>query len=51
MGLPVHDEDLGQTLGYWGVPPGPYIFVPVFGPYNLRDGVGYIADRGMVVHS
>lgn len=40
MGLAKNDEDFGQTLGYWGVAPGPYIVVPVFGPYTLRDSVG-----------
>ncbi len=41
--LPVHDEDLGQTLGKWGVPPGPYLMVPLFGPATLRDVPSRIA--------
>lgn len=40
LGLEKHDEDFGQTLGYWGVPSGPYIVVPLFGPYTIRSGVG-----------
>lgn len=36
-GLPQHDEDLGQTLGKWGVPAGPYLVVPLLGPSTLRD--------------
>jgi phospholipid-binding lipoprotein MlaA len=36
-GLPRHDEDLGQTLGKWGVPPGPYVMLPLLGPSHLRD--------------
>jgi phospholipid-binding lipoprotein MlaA len=44
VGIPDHDEDFGQTLGYWGVPPGPYLVVPILGPYTLRDGFGEIAD-------
>lgn len=40
IGLQKHDEDLGQTLGYWGVGPGPYIMLPVLGPSNLRDTFG-----------
>jgi phospholipid-binding lipoprotein MlaA len=44
MGIPRHDADFGQTLGRWGVPPGPYLFVPVFGPSDLRDGTGRIVD-------
>ncbi len=37
-------EDLGQTLGSYGVPPGPYLMVPFYGPYTLRDGLGFIGD-------
>lgn len=44
VGLDVNDEDFGQTLGKWGVPPGPYLVVPFLGPYTLRDGVGSLAD-------
>jgi len=39
-GLEKNDRDFGQTLGKWGVPPGPYLVVPVFGPYTVRDGIG-----------
>ena len=38
MGLEKHQEDFGQTLGYWGVEPGPYIVAPLFGSFTLRDG-------------
>ena len=37
FGLERHDEDFGQTLGYWGIESGPYIFVPFVGPSTLRD--------------
>ena len=37
-------EDLGQTLGTYGMGPGPFLIVPFFGPYTLRDGVGFIGD-------
>jgi phospholipid-binding lipoprotein MlaA len=37
LGLERHGEDLGQTLGRWGVGPGAYIVWPVFGPSTLRD--------------
>ena len=37
IGLERHPEDLGQTLGYWGVPNGPYLVLPLFGPSTLRD--------------
>ncbi len=44
MGIQEHDEDFGQTLGYWGVHSGPYLVVPFFGPRTVRDGFGSIAD-------
>ncbi len=37
-------EDFGQTLGVWGVPHGPYIVVPIFGGYSLRDLTGRLGD-------
>jgi len=37
-------EDFGQTFGYWGAGPGPYLMVPVLGPSSLRDGIGLIPD-------
>ncbi|OGS80532.1 MAG: hypothetical protein A2Z94_01785 [Gallionellales bacterium GWA2_55_18] len=43
--LEKHNEDFGQTLGYWGVGNGPYIVLPIFGPSTLRDGIGLIADN------
>jgi phospholipid-binding lipoprotein MlaA len=42
--LPVHDEDSGQTLGRWGVPPGPYLMLPFLGPATLRDAPARVAD-------
>lgn len=44
-----HREDFGQTLGVWGVPTGPYLVLPVFGPSNLRDGVGFGVDAYLAV--
>ena len=37
VGIERHDEDFGQTLGYWGVPAGPYVFLPLIGPSTIRD--------------
>ena len=37
VGFKRHDEDFGQTLGYWGVPAGPYVFLPLIGPSTIRD--------------
>lgn len=42
--LPVHDEDLGQTLGWWGVPPGPFLMIPLLGPATVRDAPSRFAD-------
>ena len=39
MGLERHSEDFGQTLARWGVPAGPYVVLPVFGPSTVRDAV------------
>ncbi len=44
MEIPRPEEDFGQTLGYWGVPQGPYLVIPFLGPSNLRDGVGLVPD-------
>ena len=43
-GLPKHDEDLGQTLGRWGVGEGAYIVLPFFGPRTVRDAVALPVD-------
>jgi phospholipid-binding lipoprotein MlaA len=37
IGLDRHPEDFGQTLGYWGVPDGPFLVLPVLGPSTVRD--------------
>ncbi|HUU74361.1 MAG TPA: VacJ family lipoprotein [Burkholderiales bacterium] len=42
--IPYHDEDFGQTLGYWGVSSGPYLVLPFFGPSNVRDGLALPVD-------
>jgi phospholipid-binding lipoprotein MlaA len=42
--LPKHKEDSGQTLGWWGVPPGPYLVLPFLGPATLRDAPARVAD-------
>jgi phospholipid-binding lipoprotein MlaA len=36
-GIPKHNEDLGKTLGRWGVPSGPYVVLPILGPSTVRD--------------
>jgi len=42
--LPKHNEDFGQTLGYWGIPSGPYLVLPFFGASTPRDTVGLLGD-------
>ena len=44
MGLEKHEEDFGQTLGKWGIAPGPYLVLPIIGPRNVRDAVGFGVD-------
>ena len=44
FGLEHHYEDFGVALGYHGVPPGPFIVLPLLGPSNVRDGLGKIVD-------
>lgn len=44
QGLYKQKEDFGQTLGRYGVGHGPYLVLPIFGPSNLRDGVGIVGD-------
>jgi phospholipid-binding lipoprotein MlaA len=41
------NEDTGQTLGHYGIGPGPYLVLPFFGPSSLRDGVGLLVDSRM----
>jgi len=44
FGLARYDEDFGQTLGYWGVPSGVPIVIPIFGQSNVRDIFGLVGD-------
>ncbi len=44
VGMERWPEDFGQTLGVWGMPPGPYLVLPLFGPSTLRDAVGLPLD-------
>ncbi len=44
MGFPFHNNGFGATAGRYNVQPGPYLFIPLIGPTNFRDFLGYIAD-------
>lgn len=43
-GLTKHKEDFGQTLGVWGFSPGPYVVLPVYGSFTLRDTLAFPLD-------
>jgi phospholipid-binding lipoprotein MlaA len=47
LGIRRSDEDTGQTLGYYGVGPGPYLVLPLLPPLTVRDGFGFAADAAM----
>jgi phospholipid-binding lipoprotein MlaA len=44
LGLEKHEEDFGQTLGWWGVQPGPYFVIPFLGPSSARDAPAKLVD-------
>ena len=44
IGVPIHYADFGETLGRYGVPQGPYLYIPVLGPSSVRDGAGKVVD-------
>jgi phospholipid-binding lipoprotein MlaA len=44
IGMAHNDEDFGQTLGRWGVHPGPFLELPLLGPSDLRDGPALLVD-------
>jgi len=43
-GLAHNNNDFGLTLGHWGVHPGPFVELPLFGPSDVRDGAGEVVD-------
>ena len=46
-GYPDHDADFGMTMALWGLPEGPFLFLPVFGPSDPRDAVGLGVNAAM----
>ncbi len=46
-GYPNHDTDFGLTLASWGVPDGPFLFLPVLGPSSPRDAAGFGVDMAL----
>ena len=52
MGIERTRLDFGQTLGRWGVPAGPYLVLPIFGPSSFRDAAGFgVETRGDLIQS
>lgn len=47
LGWPKHGSDFGMTLAVWGLGEGPYLYLPLFGPSNPRDGLGRGVDIAM----
>ncbi len=47
LGIDKSDEDTGQTLGFYGVGPGPYLVLPFLPPTDVRDGLGSVLDAAM----
>ncbi len=43
-GIRRKEEDFGQTLGTYGIGPGYYLVIPIVGPLNVRDGIGFLVD-------
>ena len=44
LGIPQQTEDFGQTLGHYGLNPGAYLVLPIFGPSSMRDTAGLLTD-------
>jgi phospholipid-binding lipoprotein MlaA len=44
MGIEKHNEDFGQTFGWWGAGQGPYLVLPILGSSTVRDGLGLALD-------
>jgi phospholipid-binding lipoprotein MlaA len=47
IGYPDHSADGGLTLAVWGIPSGPYLYLPLFGPSGVRDGIGRGVDSAV----
>lgn len=49
--IPKNDEGFGQTFMYWGISSGPYLVVPILGPYTVTTAVGFALDTAATPHS
>ncbi|MFN8643759.1 MAG: VacJ family lipoprotein [Candidatus Binatia bacterium] len=50
LGVPPHVQDTGLTFGRWGIPPGPFLMLPLLGPSNPRDLVGLVGDALLAIY-
>lgn len=48
MGLDKKETGFGDTMGVWGIPPGPYVVLPILGPSNVRDTGGELGDFALL---
>ena len=48
VGAEHHDNDFGITLGRYGAPPGPYLYIPLLGPSDVRDALGAAVDGFLI---
>jgi phospholipid-binding lipoprotein MlaA len=47
MGIPYEREDFGLTFAKWGVPAGPYVTIPLWGPSTVRDAIGLVPEQAL----
>lgn len=47
LGYKEHQTDFGVTMALWGAGSGPFLYLPVIGPSNLRDGTGFVANLAL----
>jgi phospholipid-binding lipoprotein MlaA len=47
FGIEQSDQDMGLTLGVWGIGPGPFLILPFLPPLTVRDGIGFAVDTAM----
>lgn len=50
LGVPAHTQDTGITFGRWGIPPGPYLVLPLLGPSSPRDATGLVGDSALAIY-
>ncbi|MFT6757137.1 MAG: phospholipid-binding lipoprotein MlaA [Chitinophagales bacterium] len=47
MGIPYEREDFGLTFAKWGMPAGPYLTIPLWGPSTVRDAIGLLPEQAL----